>query len=155
MKRLLTLTLGAMLMASAASAADLRIALQDDPDVLDPHRARTFVGRIVFTSLCDKLVDIDEKLAIVPQIATEWSWNDDSTVLTMSLREGATFHDGAPIDAEAVKANLDRARTDEESLRKSEVASISSRPTIASKCWPRSGAADPRRLRSCGGCDSS
>jgi peptide/nickel transport system substrate-binding protein len=40
MKRLLTLTLGAMLMASAASAADLRIALQDDPDVLDPHRAR-------------------------------------------------------------------------------------------------------------------
>ena len=125
MKRLLTLTLGAMLMASAASAADLRIALQDDPDVLDPHRARTFVGRIVFTSLCDKLVDIDEKLAIVPQIATEWSWNDDSTVLTMSLREGATFHDGAPIDAEAVKANLDRARTDEESLRKSEVASIS------------------------------
>jgi peptide/nickel transport system substrate-binding protein len=125
MKRLMTLTLGAMLMASAASAADLRIALQDDPDVLDPHRARTFVGRIVFTSLCDKLVDIDANLAIQPQIATEWSWNDDNTVLTMSLREGATFHDGAPIDAEAVKANLDRARTDEESLRRSEVASIS------------------------------
>ena len=125
MRRLATMTLGAMLMATAASAADLTIALQDDPDVLDPHRARTFVGRIVFTSLCDKLVDIDENLAIVPAIATEWSWNDDNTVLTMKLRDGATFHDGATIDAEAVKANLDRARTDGESLRKSELASVS------------------------------
>src|SRR5690606_38992898 len=126
MKSLRLLTFGAALLASASvMAADLRIALQDDPDILDPHRARTFVGRIVFTSLCDKLVDINDKLEIVPQIATEWMWNDDSTVLTMTLREGATFHDGAVIDAEAVKANLDRARTDEESLRKSELASIS------------------------------
>lgn len=125
MKRLITLALSTLLMAGAAAAADLRIALQDDPDVLDPHRARTFVGRIVFASLCDKLVDIDGELNVVPRIATEWSWNDDGTVLTMKLREGATFHDGAPIDAEAVKANLDRARSDEESLRKSEVASIS------------------------------
>lgn len=125
MKSLKILSLTAALLASsAAMAADLRIALQDDPDVLDPHMARTFVGRIVFTSLCDKLVDINEHLEIVPQIATEWSWNDDGTVLTMKLREGAVFHDGAPIDAEAVKANLDRARSDPESLRKSELASV-------------------------------
>ena len=42
----------------AAEAQTLRIALQEDPDVLDPHRARTFVGRLVFTSLCDKLIDV-------------------------------------------------------------------------------------------------
>src|SRR5690606_3107958 len=60
MKSLKILSLTAALLASsAAMAADLRIALQDDPDVLDPHMARTFVGRIVFTSLCDKLVDIN------------------------------------------------------------------------------------------------
>ena len=39
--------------------------------MLDPTLARTFVGRIVFAALCDKLFDIDEKLAIVPQLATE------------------------------------------------------------------------------------
>src|SRR5690606_17355870 len=89
MKSLRLLTFGAALLASASvMAADLRVALQDDPDVLDPHRARTFVGRIVFTSLCDKLVDINANLEIVPQIATEWSWSDDNTVLTMKLREG-------------------------------------------------------------------
>ncbi len=40
--------------------------------MLDPHRARTFVGRIVFTSMCDKLVDITPDLKFVPQLATEW-----------------------------------------------------------------------------------
>lgn len=48
----------------------------------------------------------------VPQLATEWEFVDDSLVLT--LRDDATFHDGSPVDATAVKANLDRARTDEE-----------------------------------------
>ena len=37
--------------------------------MLDPTLARTYVGRIVFASLCDKLFDIDEKLNIVPQLA--------------------------------------------------------------------------------------
>jgi peptide/nickel transport system substrate-binding protein len=47
----------------------LRIGLAEDPDVLDPSMARTYVGRIVFSALCDKLFDIDEKLNIVPQLA--------------------------------------------------------------------------------------
>ena len=45
-----------------AHAQTLRIGLAEDPDVLDPTLARTFVGRIVFAALCDKLFDIDEKL---------------------------------------------------------------------------------------------
>ena len=44
------------------SAQTLRFGLAEDPDVLDPTLARTFVGRIVFAALCDKLFDIDEKL---------------------------------------------------------------------------------------------
>ena len=56
------------LLAAAALAASLgaagaqtaiRIGLAEDPDVLDPTLARTYVGRIVFSSLCDKLFDID------------------------------------------------------------------------------------------------
>ncbi|GHC70176.1 ABC transporter substrate-binding protein [Limoniibacter endophyticus] len=110
--------------AAPSFAADLRIGLQDDPDVLDPHRARTFVGRIVFTSMCDKLFDINEKLEIQPQLAQEWSWSDDAKTLHIKLRENAKFHDGAPITAADVKANLERAKTLPDSLRKSEVASI-------------------------------
>ena len=45
-----------------AQAQTLRIALREDADLLDPTLARTYVGRIVFAGLCDKLFDIDEKL---------------------------------------------------------------------------------------------
>src|SRR5258708_846140 len=51
----------AALLAVASSAQTLRIGLAEDPDVLDPTLARTFVGRVVFAALCDKLFDIDEK----------------------------------------------------------------------------------------------
>jgi peptide/nickel transport system substrate-binding protein len=62
----------------------------------------------------------------VPQLATSWGWNDDATVLTFKLRPGVKFHDGEPVDAAAVKASLDRARTLPDSLRKSELASVAS-----------------------------
>ncbi|GAB3331738.1 ABC transporter substrate-binding protein [Bordetella tumulicola] len=121
------LGLCATLLAAAsgtAMAQDLRIGLQEDPDVLDPHRARTYVGRIVFTSLCDKLVDVNQKLQFVPQLAESWSWNDDNTVLTFKLRGDALFHDGTKFDAAAAKANLERARTLKDSMRKGELGSI-------------------------------
>ena len=104
----------------------LRIGLEEDPDVLDPHRARTFVGRIVFKGLCDKLLDADAQLRLVPRLATEWSFSEGGRLLTMRLRAGVTFHDGTPFDAAAAKANLDRARTLPDSLRRSEIASIES-----------------------------
>jgi len=108
----------------ATHAQNLRIGLQDDPDVLDPHRSRTYVGRVVFTSLCDKLVDIDAQLNFVPQLAHSWAWSDDGKTLTFTLRDDATFHDGTRFDAEAARANLERARTLPESLRKGELASV-------------------------------
>jgi peptide/nickel transport system substrate-binding protein len=92
--------------------------------VLDPDQARTFVGRIVFESLCDKLVDITPSLEIVPQLATSWEWSDDGLQLTMTLREGVVFHDGTPFNAEAVAANIDRSQNLDESRRKSELTSI-------------------------------
>ena len=52
--------------AAQPATKTMRIALRDDPDVLDPTFARTYTGRLVFAALCDKLFDIDEKLTIVP-----------------------------------------------------------------------------------------
>jgi peptide/nickel transport system substrate-binding protein len=123
-RTLLAIAAGILLSGTAYGQTTLRIGLNEDPDVLDPHRARTFVGRIVFASLCDKLLDINPELGFVPKLATAWSWSDDNLTLTFTLRDGITFQDGDPIDATAVKANLDRARTLPDSLRKSELASV-------------------------------
>ena len=113
-----------VLAATGASAQTLRIGLAEDPDMLDPAMAKAFVGRIVFTGLCDKLVDLAPDLKIVPQLATEWSWSDDNKSLTMKLRQGVTFHDGEPFNAEAVKFNLERSLNKPGSARRSEIVAI-------------------------------
>jgi peptide/nickel transport system substrate-binding protein len=110
----------------AVQAQTLRIGLAEDPDVLDPTLARSFVGRIVFSGLCDKLFDIDEKLAIVPQLATGYEWSADSKTLTLKLRPGVTFHDGEKFDAAAVKFNIERHKTMPGSNRRGELAPVAS-----------------------------
>lgn len=124
MKHLTLTTALALALAAPAAAQDLRIALQSDADVLDPDQSRTFVGRIVYASLCDKLVDITPNLEIIPQLATAWTVSEDGLSIDMELREGVVFHDGTPFNAEAVAANIERSQTLEESRRKSELASI-------------------------------
>lgn len=120
------LTLALALGASTAALAQstLRIGLAEDPDVLDPARARTYVGRIVFASLCDKLFDIDEKLNIVPQLALSHEVSADGKTVTIKLRPGVKFHDGEPMDAAAVKFTLDRNLTMQGSFRRAEIQQI-------------------------------
>jgi peptide/nickel transport system substrate-binding protein len=110
--------------SAVAEPSRLRIGLQEDPDILDPAQGVSFVGREVFAALCDKLVDVDRDLKIVPQLATEWSWSPDATALTLKLRDGVKFHDGTLLDADAVKANLDRYRLAPESKRKGEMKPV-------------------------------
>lgn len=110
----------------AGMAQSLRVGLAEDPDVLDPTLARTFVGRVVFAALCDKLLDVDEKLGIVPQLATRWEWSADAKALTLELRAGVTFHDGEKFDAAAVKFNLERHKNLAGSNRRGELASLAS-----------------------------
>lgn len=121
------LTLGLLLSAVTPSLAQtLRVGLAEDPDVLDPTLARTFVGRIVFAALCDKLLEVDEKLGIVPQLALSWQWSADAKALTMKLRPGVVFHDGEKLDAAAVKFNLERHKTMPGSNRRGELAPLAS-----------------------------
>jgi len=116
----------AIAFTTTASAQTLRIGLAEDPDILDPTMARTFVGRIVFAGLCDKLFDLDEKLNVVPQLATSHQWSADNKSLTIKLREGVTFHDGEKMDAQAVKYNLERHKNMKGSNRRGELAVVSS-----------------------------
>src|SRR3954467_2184554 len=112
-------------LATAGQAqTPLAIALAEDPDILDPTLARTYVGRIVFASFCDKLFDIDEKLNIVPQLARSHTTSDDGKEGVIKLRPGVKFHDGEPFDAEAAKFSLDRHVTMPASFRKPELAQL-------------------------------
>src|SRR5437868_4563281 len=113
-----------LFLVGGATAQELRIGMFADPATLDPVQSVSFSDRIPLAAVCDKLVDVDAKLAIVPQLATEWSWSSDSLTLTMKLHPGVLFQDGEPFDAEAVKFNIERTRSAPYARRPSELKSV-------------------------------
>src|SRR5260370_26782352 len=112
------------LQAGVQAQTTLRIGLGEDPDILDPTMARTYVGRIVFASFCDKLFDIDEKLNIVPQLALSHETSANGKEMTIKLRPGVKFHYGEALAADAAKFSLDRHLTMQGSFRKPELAAL-------------------------------
>jgi peptide/nickel transport system substrate-binding protein len=105
----------------------LTLALAEDPDPLDPTTSSTFVSRIVYADMCEKLYDVGPRLQIVPQLASALpTLSKDRRAMTIRLRRGIRFNDGTAFDARAVKTTLDRYRTFKESSRAGELASVAS-----------------------------
>src|SRR6476620_5631234 len=122
---------GAAPSSSSSSAAKnggtITVGLtQGEPDVLDPTLARTFSGREVFLTFCEKLYDLDAKAQIVPQLASALpTVSKDKLTVTIPLRKGIRFNDGTPFNADAVVKTLQRDQTLKGSTRASEISPVS------------------------------
>jgi peptide/nickel transport system substrate-binding protein/oligopeptide transport system substrate-binding protein len=84
-------------------------APSDFPETLDPALIRdagsSFMARQIFRGL----VSLNDEMEVVPDIAERIETTDDGHQFTFHLRTNAVFHDGSPIDAQAVKASFERA----------------------------------------------
>lgn len=105
--------LGLLGFVGASCATDevrnsLIFASSADATTLDPHNTTDSQSDQVIWMLYNALIRYDENMQFVPDLATSWSAADDDLTWTFNLREGVRFHDGAPFDAHAVKANFDR-----------------------------------------------
>lgn len=119
------LTAAALLMSGSLAAAQVaRVGLNDDPDTIDPALSQAFSTRLVLTTVCDKLFDINKDLDIIPRLAESYEWSDDGKELTLKLRPNVKFHDGETMDAAAVQYNFERNMTLEGSFRRSELEGI-------------------------------
>jgi peptide/nickel transport system substrate-binding protein len=100
-----------VLLALLAAPADtLVVGLTSDPVSLDPHRASDLVSAAVVSNVCEPLVRYRPD-GSRPEAALATSWaTSDSRTWTFTLRQGVRFHDGAPLDAAAVVANLENLR---------------------------------------------
>ncbi|HEX2174983.1 MAG TPA: ABC transporter substrate-binding protein [Nocardioidaceae bacterium] len=111
----------------ARQGGEVTVALAEEPDALDPSLARTFVGRIVFANMCEKLYDTDANLELVPQLAADMpDISADGTTVTIPIRRGVRFNDGTQLDAAAVKTSIERHQNITGSARTAELAPVQS-----------------------------
>lgn len=108
---------------SGSPGGTLRYAAGNEPSRFDLHRSSNGYDQNWFAPVYERLIHQTPQAELEPGLALEWEFADDTTFV-MSLREGVSFHDGAPFDAEAVKANIERAKTVEGSGLANYLASV-------------------------------
>lgn len=111
---------------TAKEGGSLTYAYESELRTLDPVSSTQLVERAVMYQMYESLVGVDPKLNIKPALARSWQVSADGMTYTFSLQPGVKFHDGSPLDATAVKYNLDRILQAATSPRKSELASLQS-----------------------------
>lgn len=143
MKKILAATAGALVLvvAGCSSATSSPSSAAADPNAtfryvtsagatsFDPHKTKSSSDGIVLNYVYDRLVQRDVNGAPVPGLAESWVVDPNLQSITFTLRSGATFADGAPIDADAVVANLNRAK-EPDSITASMLASLAEAKAI-------------------------
>jgi peptide/nickel transport system substrate-binding protein len=92
----------------AATGAEITIALGSEPTSLDPHLVDDGGERAVNDNIYETLLSRDADGELEPGLATDLPEQIDDTTWQFTLREGVTFHNGEPFDAEAVVSSVER-----------------------------------------------
>lgn len=104
----------------------LRISAPTNPSSLDPATGGAGSDHAFLFTMYDTLTEWDfETLKPKPGLAESWMFPDPTTFV-LNIRPGVTFHDGTPLDAEAVKFNLERNKSDPKSNIKADLATMAS-----------------------------
>lgn len=85
------------------------------PGDWDPVVTGATGATINLTPIYEPLLTQDENGNPAPALAESWKYNADGTAVTFTLRPGLTFHDGSPVNADALKYYIDRAINQENS----------------------------------------
>jgi peptide/nickel transport system substrate-binding protein len=104
----------------------LRISAPTNPSSLDPATGGAGSDHAFLFTMYDTLTEWEfETLKPKPGLAESWKFTDPTTFV-LNIRPGVTFHDGTPLDAEAVRFNLERNKSDPKSNIKADLASMAS-----------------------------
>lgn len=106
--RLLTASL-LVLTSFAAAQNTITVATTSNGEHLDPHRGLNYSANII-AHIFDGLTRLDPDGSLQPGLAESWESVDDLT-WRFTIRQGVTFHNGEPLDAEVVRLNLDRLKS--------------------------------------------
>src|SRR4051794_33559236 len=110
---LLAVTLGLAPAFAQKPGGILKLYFFDSPARMSIHEEATIAGQGPMMGVFNNLVMYKQDVSqaslesIVPDLASEWSWDEDRTALTFKLREGVKWHDGKPFTARDVKCTWD------------------------------------------------
>ena len=93
-------------LAHAAAGGTLNVLQSEAPRSMDPGDHTASFTAAVLDPMYEGLVRRNAKLELEPALATGWTAEDGGKTWRFTLREGVTFHDGAPFDAAAAAASL-------------------------------------------------
>jgi peptide/nickel transport system substrate-binding protein len=94
---------------AAQPAGTLVVGLVAEPVNLDPPQVTDLNSNRVGRRIVETLVTFpEESTQVVPGLAESWTISKDGLQYTFKLRRGITFHDGTPLNAEAVKFSIER-----------------------------------------------
>jgi peptide/nickel transport system substrate-binding protein len=99
---------GTVFAQDAQAGGKLTVGIQYEPVTLDPHVTGQANARRMLHNIVDTLVYADAQGELHPWLAESWDISEDGLVYTFYLRQGVTFHDGTPFNAEAMKFTWDR-----------------------------------------------
>lgn len=120
-----TTGMSAFAQAAAKKGGVLRLAAPANPSSLDPTTGGAGSDHTILWTIYDTLVEWDyDTLKPKPGLA-KWSYPDPKTMV-LDISKDIKFHDGTPLDAEAVKFNLERNRADQRSNIKADLTSVES-----------------------------
>lgn len=109
MRKLLALLAALLLLGSMATAQRILVIAQGtDAVTLDAADSTDSPSATVISHISETLFELTPEGTIEPLLAESYEVSADGTVWTLRLRQGVTFHDGTPFNAEAVKFNIDR-----------------------------------------------
>jgi peptide/nickel transport system substrate-binding protein len=96
--------------ATPQKGGSLTICVGDEPPGLDPTAsASAAIDRVVYANIMEGLIKVDRSGQFVPGLATSWNASPDGKVYMFYLRQGVTFHNGEPFNAQVAKWNLERS----------------------------------------------
>jgi peptide/nickel transport system substrate-binding protein len=99
--------------SAAAAGGTVSLAISATPTSMDQSKP-DWVGWWGTNYLYDTLLTIDENEGLAPLLAESWDVTPDGMEWTVKLRQGVTFHDGTPFNADAVKFNYERVLADKD-----------------------------------------
>ena len=100
------------LQALAQTSNTLTMAYNVDLPTWDPTVGPSAVNPTIqslYKAVFAQFIDQNPDLSFKPDLLTEWGWNADKSKISLTVRQGAKWHDGSPVTAEDVAWSLQRA----------------------------------------------